>query len=118
MSCPNDDDGTIDLEDPVNKDYNSCTVCTGDKSNNIWFVNGKCKLDQLTYEQVQYILSRVPQAKKDLLRITTDPKLLDLANSTKPINQEALDDAAAVKRLHRNTLPFYTVLRGNLNGLK
>lgn len=104
------------LDDDVNPCYQTCTVCTGDKANNIWYVNGQCRLDQLTYAQVYYILQKVPRAKEDLIRITNDPNLIRLANETKPINQDEIDDRRAEKLINGNTLPFYTVLRGNTDG--
>lgn len=108
----------FELSDNVNDNYQTCTVCTGDKTDNVWYVNGQCRLDQLTYDQVHYILQKNPKAKGDLLRITNDPNLIRLANETRPINQEQLDDQRAAKLINGNTLPFYTVLRGNLDGLK
>lgn len=105
----------IDPEDPVNPNAGRCTVCTGDCSNNIWFTPGppgfpgKCKLDELTYDQVEFVLSKNPSAKRDLLRITTDPNLIRLANETKMVGSDQQDSERFAERLHRNSLPIYTV---------
>ena len=109
-------DDNFKMEDDVNPNYQTCTVCNGDTTNNVWFAGGKCKLDQLTFEQVYFVLQKNPKAKADLLRITTDPTLIQLANETRPINQDAIDDRRAEKIINGNTLPFYTVLRGNTDG--
>lgn len=107
---------------PVNPDYPCSTVCTGDTSNNIWFepgppgFPGKCKLDLLTYEQVIAVLQRVPCARRDLLRITTDPCLVELANKVPLLVPEQEENKAVADRLMRNSLPFYTLLRGNIDG--
>ena len=106
----------------VNLDPNFCTVCDGDTSNNIWFqpgppgYPGKCKLDLMTYGQVHRVLQRVPCAKRDLLRITTDQCLIRLANTTPLIVPPQEDNRVAQQRLLRNSLPYYTVLRGNTGG--
>jgi hypothetical protein len=110
------------FSDPVNLNPNGCTVCTGDTSNNIWVqpgppgYPGKCKLDLLTYEQVYCVLQRVPCAKADLLKITSDQCLVNLANSTQLVVPEKEDNAIAASRLMRNSLPYYTVFRGNTDG--
>lgn len=112
----------INMQNDVNINPNGCTVCGGDTSNNIWYQPGppghpgKCKLDLMTYEQVYKVLQRVPIAKRDLLRITTDQILIRLANTTAIIVPIQEDDRIAQKRLLANSLPYYTVLRGNVDG--
>mgnify|MGYP001298665663 CR=1 FL=1 len=111
------------LEQDVNPNKNRCTMCSGDTSNNIWFqpgppgYPGKCKLDEMTFEQVWIVLLRVPQAKKDLLRITENADLLTLASQTSLI-QDPIEDDKKVDYLinKQNTLPYYTLLRGNIDG--
>jgi len=100
----------------VNPNYQTCTICTGDTKNNIWFVDGQCRLDQLSYDQVFYILSTVPNAKRDLLRITCDKNLVDLANTTKLIQPDSEADKTVTNLVNRNTIPFYTAFRGNIDG--
>jgi hypothetical protein len=112
------------MSDDVNPNYQTCTVCNGDKSDpcNVWYVNGVCKLDQLTYCQVWAVLERVPRAKADLLKITTDPTLISLANDSRLVSDEIESDQAAADMINKGkgtgagTLPFYTVLRGNTDG--
>jgi len=112
------------MSDNVNDNYQYCTVCDGDKSDscNIWYVDGVCKLDQLTYDQVWLILERIPRAKQDLLNITTDPTLRSLANDSHLISDEIESDKAASDLINKGrgtgagTLPFYTVIRGNSDG--
>jgi len=104
------------MDEDVNPNKNCCTVCTGDRTNNIWYVNGKCKLDELTYEQVWMVLLRSPDAKRDLQRITSDPVLLTLANNTQLITDEIEDDRQAAKRIDGKGLPYYQLFRGNIDG--
>lgn len=106
----------INEQEYVNPNYQCCTVCNGDKQNNIWFVNGQCRLDQLSYEQVYRILEMNPRAKKDLLRITTDPTLIDLANTVKLMQPDSTDNDVAADLVNKNTLPFYTQFKGNIDG--
>ena len=125
VSCGCDPCGcgdNVQLCNRVNLDPVNCTVCNGNTECNIWFEPGppghagKCKLDNLTYEQDWLVLSRVPEAKKDLLRITSDPCLVRLANTTKLRVPEIEDNKRAADRINANTLPYYTVLRGNVDG--
>jgi hypothetical protein len=106
-----DESKKCNCEDP------SKTLCTGDTSKNIWYQGGKCKLDQLTYSTVIYILSRNRNAKADLLRITSDPCLIQIANRTGLVVPTIEDSARVEARLNNpaQTLPFYTLFRGNLN---
>lgn len=111
-----------DMDEPVNPNKNCCTYCTGDTKCNIWFqlrapgFPGRCILDELTYDEVYDVLRRNPQAAADLMRITTNPKLLALAREVKLSQTEQEDAEQAAKRLQANSLPFYTVLRGNGDG--
>lgn len=100
--------------DPCNPG-NLQTLCDGDCTNNIWYVNGQCKLDQLTYEQVYYILQHNRTAKRDLLRATSNPALVMLAHQT-PLIMDEKDDNTTQKLINdpAKTLPFYTLFRGNL----
>lgn len=112
------------MSDDVNPHYQTCTVCDGDKSDpcNIWYVNGICKLDQLTYDQVWCVLIRVPRAKADLMKITTDPVLLSLARDSKLISSEQESNQIAADLINKgtspnsSTLPYYKYFRGNTDG--
>lgn len=105
---------SVDMAEDVNPNYQKCTVCTGDISNSIWYVNGQCKLDQMTYDVVWGVLQRVPGAKADLLRITSNPTLIFLANESELLTPVLEQDAYAAKRINANTLPYYTVFRGKI----
>ena len=111
-----------DPDDPVNPNPNSCTLCTGDTSNNVFFTPrapgypGRCVLDELSYEQVARTIMKVPGAKEDLMRITDDPRLLTLARESRLIEDPIDEDERMRKKLHENSLPFYTVFRGSMGG--
>jgi hypothetical protein len=107
--------GPFILEEDVNPNKNCCTVCTGDKTDNVWYVNGKCKLDELTYEQVWIVLLRNPNAKADLQRITSDPTLLQLAANTSLIQDEIESDQQAAKRIN-GPAPYFYAIKGNIAG--
>jgi hypothetical protein len=112
----------IDMQQKVNPNKNKCTVCTGDTSNNIWFVPrapgfpGRCILDELTYDDVYTVLQRNPNASRDLQRVTSQPTLLRLAREVPLVKDPIEDDQAAADRINANTLPFYTIMRGNIDG--
>lgn len=99
------------------KSYSNTSLCDGDCEKNIWFVNGKCKLDELTFDQVYFILQRNPSAKKDLLRVTTNQELIQLATYSQLIKDPIEDDMRPYRLVNNpaQTLPFYTLFKGNLN---
>ncbi len=103
--------------DPCNPDKKK-SLCDGDCSNNMWFVKGQCRLDQLLYDQVYFILQKNPNAKHDLLKITTDEKLRWMANTTRLVQSTIQEDIRPYNVINnpRNTLPFYTLFRGNVGG--
>jgi len=113
---------TFDLSNAVNPDKNCCTVCTGDTTCNMFFQDraagfpGRCILDEMTYEQVQCILIRNPRAKYDLLRITDDPILLAMARDSKLLESPQADGERAAKKLNANSIPYYTLFKGNTDG--
>lgn len=130
--CPipeDDGQGTChvieDMEQEVNPNKNCCTVCSGgpeDNKKNIWFqcrapgFAGRCILDEMTYQQVYDVLLRSPSASRDLQRITKDPKLLSLAREVKLEMTDQEDAEQAAKLINANSLPYYTVMRGNTGG--
>ncbi len=121
MSCDDIRD-EINLELDVNPDKNTCTVCSLNTQDNIWFVPrapgfpGRCILDELTYADVYWVLMKNPKAAEDLKKITEDPTLLKLANEVKLVEYPMKDSDEVQKRLNANSIPFYTVLRGNSDG--
>lgn len=105
----------FEMCDPCNTERLK-TLCDGDTSNNVWYANKQCKLDNLTYDQVFYVLQRNETAQKDLKRITTNANLLWLAANTRLIQDPIEDDEIAAARINnpKQTLPFYYLFRGNI----
>ena len=99
-----------------NPDRQKTTLCTGNCENNIWFQNGKCRLDELTYDQVYFILQKNPSAKRDLYAVTVDPNLVTLANGTDLVEDVKEDELRAARIINnpKFTLPFYTLFKGNI----
>lgn len=104
------------MDDIPNPNYNECTVCNGDTKNNIWFVNGKCLLDTSSYETIYMTLKRNPNAKADLLRITSDPVLRQLAMDTVFLADEQKADEAVTQKIARGRIPFYSLFKGKMGG--
>ena len=72
-------------------------------------------LDTMTDEQVIYSLERDEQARADLLQITTDPHLLELANTIPrlPVVEEADVEQALLNQPNNSgSIPFYSIFRG------
>lgn len=111
-----------DMCEDINPNKNCCTMCTGDTKCNVWFTlrapgfPGRCILDEITYDEVYEVLRRNPKAADDLMRITNNPKLLALAREVKLTQTDQDDAEQAAKRLDANSLPFYTVMKGNGDG--
>lgn len=107
----------INMCDPCRQGVES--LCTGDIANNIWYQNGKCLLDNLRYEQVEFVLQRNPNAKPDLLRVTDDPTLLQIARESSLVISDIQDNLTPYRVINnpKQTLPFYYVFRGNIDGI-
>src|SRR5581483_10348281 len=64
-----------------------CTKCDQDTTDNVWLERGTpgaigiCLLDTMTEDQVITVLEHDERARKDLLRVTSDPHLLHLART-------------------------------------
>jgi hypothetical protein len=107
---------------PCNPNRHSCTLCTGDKTNNIFFTSkapgfpGRCILDEMSFDDVYWVLQKIPQAKADLIRITSDPTLLALAKDTGLIESPLDESERLAHRENATALPFYTMFRGNIDG--
>jgi hypothetical protein len=116
--CPDE----LDLNEDVNPNKNYCTVCDGNTENNIWATDRapgfprRCILDELTYNDVYWVLLRNPKAAGDLKKITTNPTLLSLANEVKLLERPFDDAEKTAKRLNGGAPPFYTVMKGNTDG--
>lgn len=103
----------------------ACTKCNKHTRNNVWVERGNnpgsenapgiCLLDTMTEEQVINVISRDNQARLDLLRVTDDPRLLEIARTTKrlPTAEEADLQQKWVNREDAPaSIPFYGVFRG------
>lgn len=109
----------FDMTWQCNQDRQNQTMCDlRPPGDNIWYQTNLCRLDELTYADVAYILSRNPKAKSDLYKITTDPNLLALANTVRLLPDPKADGEIAARRINNpaQTLPFYTLFRGNTGG--
>lgn len=90
------------------------TLCDGNTANNEWFVEGVCLLDQMNPSQVTYILQRNPKAREDLKTVTTCEELHQLIDEV-PLLDTREEEDRLQKSMNANSLPFYTLFRGNLN---
>ncbi len=98
------------------------TYCDGDTTNNVWVEGvdeargavGICLLDTMKECQVINVLQRDERARADLLRVTTDPRLRELAMTVAPLpSYEEEDRLQTTINNNPGSIPFYTVFRGN-----
>jgi hypothetical protein len=76
---------------------------------------GVCMLDTMTKEQVIYSLEHDQQARADLLAITSDPELLELANTVPqlPVPEQNDIEQALLNQPHNSgSIPLYSIFRG------
>lgn len=76
---------------------------------------GVCMLDTMREQQVIYVLERDDKARADLLKVTTDPRLLELARTVPRLPTVELADAQQAQFNQPNnsgSIPFYAVFRG------
>jgi hypothetical protein len=76
---------------------------------------GICSLDTLKESQVIYIIERDEKARKDLLKVTSDPRLRHLALTVPKLPTQELVDAEQLNQNRPNepaSIPFYAVFRG------
>jgi hypothetical protein len=106
-------------------DTNATAKCKRLTEPNVWIERGNhpgsenaigiCLLDTMSEAQVIYVLEHDQKAREDLLKVTDDPRLLELARTVMPLpTQEEADmhqkwfnrtDAPAAN-------PFYAIFRG------
>lgn len=107
------------LCEKVNPFPNTCTLCNLNVECNIFYEDypsgGRCILDEMTFEQVITILSRNPHAKEHMLKITSDPCLIKLANQISLVTPLQEQNLSLMRRLNES-IPFYTLYKGNING--
>jgi hypothetical protein len=93
------------------------TLCDGYTTGNCWVEDGVCMLDNLNESQVTYILQKNPQARVDLLKVTTCKELHDLVDQV-PLLDTVEEEDRLMTGLNQNTaLPFYDIFRGNFNNM-
>jgi hypothetical protein len=76
---------------------------------------GVCMLDTMCEEQVIESLRRDEQAREDLLKVTSDPRLLELARTVPRLPVVETMDAEQAYLNRSNTaesIPFYAIFRG------
>lgn len=101
----------------------ACTRCDLDRRNNVWIeggdpntgVGGCCMLDNLTDAQIIYVLERDDKARCDLLRVTSDPHLRELANTIPRLpTGEQMDEDQKLVNQNSASIPFYSIFRGQI----
>lgn len=108
--------------DPAPQDP-SCfrTLCDGNRANNVWVEgadaegnSGICLLDTMELDQIIGVIQRDPQARIDLLKVTTNEYLQNLANTLPPLPTTNEGDDLQ-KQVNQNTVtPFYTIFKGQI----
>lgn len=98
------------------------TKCDGDRTNNMWVEggdpalgNGICLLDTMCESQIVYTLQHNRNAAKDLLRVTHDEHLRNLAHTVQilPTGVEADIEQSNINRHNEaGSIPFYAIFRG------
>ena len=76
---------------------------------------GVCALDTLCDEQIIYILERDEKARADLLKVTTDPHLIELANTVPrlpTVEQADVEQSLVNQPNNSGSIPFYAIFRG------
>jgi len=123
-SCQNAPCSCNETPCPPTKPRTKCDLYRpGDK--NVWVERGNtpndascpgiCLLDTMNEDQVINTLERDEKARADLLMVTTDPRLLQLAATIPrlPVVEEMDAEQAQYNRTNEPaSLPFYAVFRG------
>ena len=76
---------------------------------------GICMLDTMSREQVIYSLERDEQARTDLLKVTSNPDLIELANTIVRLPTAELVDMEQTtgnRPQEPAGIPFYAIFRG------
>jgi len=97
-----------------------CTNCDRDTKNNVWLERGTpgaigiCLLDTMTRSQVIYCLEHDERSRADLLRITSNPDLLELAATVTRLPTVELMDAmqSDFNREGPSTNVLYSTFKG------
>lgn len=106
--CPPESKPTkCDLFRPGDK---NCWVEKGDET-----ARGVCMLDTMEECQIIYAIQRDERARADLLRVTSDERLRELATTVPRLPKVEEEDAqqALVNRPNSaESIPFYAIFRG------
>lgn len=104
---------------PVTCEVPRTTYCDRDRRNNVWVEGGNpetgeggvCLLDNMAEDQLVFILQRDEIARRDLVRVTSDPYLLEKAATVPRL--ATMEEADAIQtKANANTMPFYTAFAG------
>lgn len=95
------------------------SLCDGQRANNVWVEGsvdengegGICLLDTMELDQIINSIQRDPQARVDLLSVTTNEYLHNLAR-TIPQLPGVNEGDELQKEMNQNTIPFYSIFRG------
>lgn len=76
---------------------------------------GVCMLDTMCDAQIIYVLERDDQARKDLLKVTSDQHLRELAKTVPrlpTVEQADVEQANINQPNNSGSIPFYAIFRG------
>lgn len=103
---------------PADSEEPRPTLCDRDRKCNVWVEGadaegngGICLLDTLEECDVIQSLHRSQRAHDDLMRVTSNERLRELA-LTVPLYPQTNDGDNLQKEVNQNTIPFYAVFRG------
>jgi len=101
--------------DPCDGNGPPPTLCDGDITNNCWFTEGVCLLDTMSKAQIVYTIEHNPKAREDLKKVTSCEPILNLLNDVPLLSTQQEDDAQQRTLNQADSLPFYTLYKGNTN---
>lgn len=101
------------------------SLCNLDLSNNVWVEGrddenperqpGVCMLDTMAENQIVDIVSRDERARADLLKVTSDRRMIEIANQVKRLpTEEPGDSMQRVLGGTKDAGAFYTQFRGRV----
>jgi len=114
--------GTDNGEGTVSGSATPTTYCDRDRVDNVWVeganvegAGGICLLDTMTEPQIVGVLKVDERARADLLRVTSNQDLIDLANTVEPLPQDTEEErlqATMNANDKPESIPFYAIFRG------
>jgi hypothetical protein len=107
----------------------SITMCDRDTKDNVWVERGPnpgdelcigiCLLDTLSEPQIIHVIERDDRARQDLLRVTSDARLLEIARTVPrlPTVEESDEQQKDINRSYTAaSIPFYAIFQGRPPG--